>query len=119
MATPPGGIAFAGAPFYFALMAAAREEVPGAPVCFVLDCCADGAEAVMAIRGGWRDLALDPALPGRDRVVDIARRAGAVLHADLATALNLADAADPEVACRDLLSRVIGGALNGDEACGT
>ncbi len=119
LTTPPGGVAYAGAPFYQAVAARARREVAGAPATFVLDCGGDAAVAVEALRAGWRDLVLDSSSPARENVAAIAEAAGARLHDRAPVPLDLDRLADPEAACRDILSRETSEPLNYDGACGT
>ncbi len=117
--TPPGGVGYAGAPFWREVAAAAQRDVPDAPVAIVLDCGDDAAQAVEAIRDGWRDLVLDAASPAASRVADIAERAGARLRALGPPALDLDRVGDPAAASLDLLLRGAAESLNGGEACGT
>ncbi|MEN0074328.1 MAG: hypothetical protein AAGC69_08095, partial [Paracraurococcus sp.] len=55
----PGAAATLGAPWFLAILAAARAAAPGVPHAAVLDCGAAPGLALAALRAGLRDLVLD------------------------------------------------------------
>lgn len=104
LASAPGAGAFAGAGWFLALIREASAPYPAVAVTAVLD-CGDQPGAVLAgIRAGCRHLRFTGRADVAARLADLAAQAGAALVEDLGTVLDLAQARDPEAACRSWLT---------------
>jgi hypothetical protein len=100
--TPPNAGRYWGPPYFLALVAAARDAVPGAAFDAILDCGDAPGLAVEALRQGVRAIRLD--VPGdvAARVANIATQLGARLEPGPRPTglLDLAQARDPLAAAR-------------------
>ncbi len=107
---PEAGI-YAGAGWFGALIAAAREAVPAARCSAILDCGGDAGAAQAAIRAGIESIVFTGRTGVAERLADIAGQRGVRLLATTpAAALDLGDdfSASPETMrrrCADLLQR--------------
>jgi hypothetical protein len=101
----PGAAAYAGAGWFSAVLTRAAAAVPGARFSAVLD-CADRADLVQAaLRQGLAELCYRGPAGLTRRLADIARQQQATLHRRRPVALDLCQARDPLVACREWLAR--------------
>ncbi|MBI4184420.1 MAG: hypothetical protein HY521_10520 [Proteobacteria bacterium] len=101
----PGAGAFAGAPWFLAMLARARAEYPEVEVGAVLDCGDRPGAALAALRAGVSCVRLAGPAGVRRRVAEIAAQLGARLDAGGRETLDLAGEADPGRACRAWLQR--------------
>ena len=85
----PGAAATLGAPWFLAILAAARAAAPGVPAVALLDCGDAPGHALLALRAGLRALVLDPRCPGFAALAAAAAEAGACLHPCRPAALDL------------------------------
>ena len=85
----PGAAATLGAPWFLAILAAARAAAPGVPHDAVLDCAAAPGLALAALRAGLRDLVLDPRCPGFAAVASAAGELSARLRPARPASLDL------------------------------
>jgi len=81
LVNPPGAAAYLGAGFLWAVVEAARAEVPGVAVEAVMDCGDDPGWALAALRTGFKSIVLGGNRRARARVAAIARAMGARLLA--------------------------------------
>jgi hypothetical protein len=86
----PGAASYAGCGWWRAMIAAAREEIPGTEAVDILDCLDQTGRAVEALRHGLRHLVLLPFAPARDDAAARAAVLGAVLLSARPAALDLA-----------------------------
>lgn len=94
-----GAAGFAGAGFWTALIAAAREAYPKARVTAVLDCGAEPGLALAAIRAGAEAIRCRARKPVRDKLAAIARRAKVrFIDGPRGTMCELLNEADPAAA---------------------
>jgi hypothetical protein len=101
----PGAAAYAGAAWFKALVALARDRWPAALVTAMLD-CDDRAELVQgALREGLADLVFTGPAATAARLADIARQQGARLHRRRPESLDIARPEQALAACRDWLAR--------------
>lgn len=99
-----GGAASVGAGWFDAVVREARAAFPDAPASAILD-CADRADLVQAaLRQGLKEIAFRGPAAMADRLADIARQQGAVLHRRLPPALDLFGVSDRRAACRAWLA---------------
>jgi hypothetical protein len=104
--TPPGGARYGGPAYFLELIRAGEARHPGSRATAVLDCGGDAALAQLALAAGWRRLVLSGPARSRDKVRDIGGKYGrSEILARPPKALDLALAADPVGALRDLLAR--------------
>ncbi|HET6223875.1 MAG TPA: hypothetical protein VFE11_16990 [Dongiaceae bacterium] len=101
----PGAAAYAGAGWFSAVLARAAAAVPAARFSGVLD-CADRPDLVQAaLRQGLAEVCYRGPDGLARRLADIAHQRQATLHRRRPPALDLGDARDPLVACRQWLAR--------------
>jgi hypothetical protein len=101
----PGAGAYAGAPWFAALVKLAVAEAPGCTVSAILDCGDEPGTVLAALRAGLRRVRFTGAEETATRLREIAEQYGAVIEAAAtAAALDLLDAAEPEAACRAYLA---------------
>ena len=101
----PGAAAYAGAAWFAALVALARERWPQAAVTAMLD-CDDRADLVQgALRAGLVDLVFTGPPGVAAKLADIAGQKGARLHRRRPDSLEIAEPARAVAACRDWLGR--------------
>ena len=101
----PGAAAYAGAAWFKALVALARERWPAVDATAMLD-CGDRAELVQgAMREGLADLVFTGPAATAARLSDIARQQGARLHRRRPESLDIARPERALAACRDWLGR--------------
>jgi len=101
----PGAAAYAGAAWFRALVALARERWPAAAATAMLD-CDDRAELVQgALREGLADLVFTGPAATAARLADIAGQQGARLHRRRPESLDIARPEQALAACRDWLGR--------------
>lgn len=102
--SPRGCVRIQGAAWFRKLVEAARAQVPEAEALAVLDCADAPGLALAALRDGAEAVRLDPDVPARAAVADIAGQLGARLDEEpAAPVLDLLDVRDPEYACRRFL----------------
>jgi hypothetical protein len=104
--SPPDAARYLGAPYFLAMIEAARAEVPDTQAASVLDCGDAAGLALDALRHGARAvrlLARDDVLA---RVADIAGQMGAIVEAGPSPgdALDLGVACEPLDAARNFLA---------------
>lgn len=99
----PGAASYAGAPWFLAVVAAAREAHPLVPCRWALDCAEAPGLALAAIRAGVDTVILDLACPAYAQVAAAAAEAGAGLWPHAPPALDMATL-DPKR--RDDLARL-------------
>jgi len=75
--SPPGAAAYLGVGFFWALVEAARADVPGVEVEAVMDCGDDPGWALAALRTGFKAVVLGGHPGARRRVAAIAKALGA------------------------------------------
>ena len=101
----PGAAAYAGAAWFKALVALARERWPAASATAMLD-CDDRAELVQgALREGLADLVYTGPAATAARLADIAGQQGARLYRRRPESLDIARPEQALAACRDWLGR--------------
>ena len=101
----PGAAGYAGAAWFKALVALARERWPSADATAMLD-CDDRAELVQgALREGLADLVFTGPAATAARLADIARQQGARLYRRRPESLDIAQPERALAACRDWLGR--------------
>src|SRR5438270_2676161 len=99
----PAAAIYAGCGWFAAVERRARAARPQASAVFVLD-CADRADLVQeAFREGITDVCFTGRPAVAEPLGDIARKSRARLHRRRPRALDLAEPADAEMACRQLL----------------
>ncbi len=100
--SPPGAAGYWGAPYFLAMIAAARAAVPEARCDAVLDCGDAPGAAMEAIRVGVPAVRLVASTEVAERIGDIALQSGARVEMGPAPAdaLDLADARDPLAVAR-------------------
>lgn len=86
----PGAASYAGCGWWRAMIAAAREAIPGTEVIDILDCLDQTGRAVEALRYGLQHLVLLPFAPAWDDAAARAEALGAVLLSARPPALDLA-----------------------------
>ena len=79
LVSPPGAAAYLGVGFFWAVVEAARAEVPGVALEAVMDCGDDPGWALAALRTGFKSVVLGGNRRARARVAAIARAMGARL----------------------------------------
>ncbi len=99
LSSPVWAAAVGAAAFRF-LSEIARDKVPGADAAFVLDCRDEPGRALNAFRHRLEAVCCDVTGPLRERLADIAAKSGSALVPHPPLALDLAEASDPEAACR-------------------
>jgi hypothetical protein len=105
LVSAPGAAAYAGAGWFKALVALARERWPEANVTAMLD-CGDRAELVQgALRAGLADLVFTGPAAVAARLADIAGQQGARLHRSRPRSLEIGDPGGALAACRAWLGR--------------
>jgi hypothetical protein len=105
LVSAPGAGAYAGAPWFAAIVALAAAETPGCTVSAVLDCADQPGTALAALRAGMRRVRFTGAAETASRLGEIAAQYGARIEpAGSVAALDLLDAAEPETACRAYLA---------------
>jgi hypothetical protein len=105
LVSAPGAAAYAGAGWFKALVALARQRWPEAGVTAMLD-CGDRAELVQgALRAGLADLVFTGPAGVAARLADIAGQQGARLHRSRPQSLEIADPGGALAACRVWLGR--------------
>ncbi len=102
--TPPGGAGYAGPGYYRRLLARAAPAHPGARCRCLLDCGADAALALQALRDGWTEIVFAGPAALRGKIESAAEATAARVHAAAPAAVDLLAAADIEAACRRALT---------------
>ena len=104
----PGAGAYAGAPWWQALIEAAAAEHPGTAISSILDCGEDAGAALAALRLGLRHLRFTGAAAARQRLDGIAAALAARIEDETSDAtLDLLDQRDPAAACRTFLAGAV------------
>jgi len=93
-----------GPAWFAAMIGEVAAEFPDVDVSGVLDCGAAPGHALAALRQGIGRIGYTGRGRARARLASIAAASGAVLERPAPSALDLAGEADPEAACRALLS---------------
>ncbi|MGB8274771.1 MAG: class II fructose-bisphosphate aldolase [Alphaproteobacteria bacterium] len=109
LVSAPHAAAYAGAGWFFEVIAMARAEQAGVAVTAVLDCGDKPGLVLAALRRGIRAVRFTGRGSVRAKLESIAEQYGAVLYRDVGPALDLAREPDPERACRDWLAIDVGG----------
>ena len=99
----PGAAAYAGAAYFQAMIAEARERYPTLEVMAVLDCGRRPGLALAALRQGIKAVRLQGRRSTIAKVADIAATLDAELNPRAGRALDLLDVPDPAVACLEWL----------------
>jgi hypothetical protein len=105
LASAAGAGAYAGAPWFAAIVKLAAAEAPGCPVSAILDCGDQPGTVLAALRAGVRRVRFEGSAEAASHLGEIAAQYGATIERGAhAPALDLLDAADPEAACRAYLA---------------
>jgi len=106
LASAPAAGGYAGPGWFKAVCDLAAEEAGHADFAAILDCGEEAGTVLAALRAGLRRVRFTGAAAAAERLADIAAQYGAVIELGAAPpALDLADAADPEAACRAFFAR--------------
>lgn len=101
----PGAAGVMGPAWFHAMIGELRGEFPDVAVAGVLDCGAAAGHALAALRQGIGVIRFTGRGRARARLASIADAHGAVLAGPAPGAIDLADEAAPEAACRARLAR--------------
>lgn len=100
-----GAAGSAGAPYFAALIEAARAEWPDGPVEAVLDCGTEPGFVLAGLRVGLKRLRFGGAAAAFERLAEIATRYEAAVERDTdGPILDLLNHSDPLAACRNFLA---------------
>lgn len=102
--TPEGGAGYAGPGYYRRLLDQIRPAHPGARCRCLLDCGADAALALQALREGWTEIVFSGAAETREKIESAAETINARVHAAAPVAVDLLTSADIDATCRQALT---------------